>query len=64
MQPHQERVVAEQADLAEKVTKLHSFIGGDIYNSLDKDEQQRLVSQITYMRGYNDVLLKRIQAFG
>jgi hypothetical protein len=63
MQPHQERVVSEKDELYTKIEKLSSFIGGDVYSTLDEAEQYRLSRQLTYMQQYSEVLGERIDAF-
>lgn len=63
MQPHQQRVVDEKDELAEKLTKLNSFIGGTIYDSLSVDERNRLCRQAAVMKDYLDILNDRINAF-
>lgn len=63
MQPHQERVVIERDELAEKVQKLGVFLDGDIFKSLDPKEQGRLFTQQAYMTLYLEVLGQRIAAF-
>lgn len=65
MQPFQERVVAEKADLDEKITKLAVFTNpnGPIFPTLPEDEQDRLNRQLTLMSNYSEVLGQRIAAF-
>lgn len=63
MQPHQERVVAERADLDEKRAKLSAFIDGQVFETLDAAEQDRLRRQQDAMSVYSDVLRERIAAF-
>lgn len=63
MEPHQERVVAEQNDLTTKIESLEAFVAGDVFAGLGLDEQRRLKDQLAYMNGYNDVLIARIEAF-
>lgn len=64
MQPHQQRVVDEKDELAEKLTKLNDFIGGNnIYDSLPADERNRLARQAFVMKDYLDILNERIAAF-
>lgn len=63
MQPHQQRVVDERDDLADKLTKLNSFIGKDMFNSLPAEERIRLARQATVMKDYLDILNDRINAF-
>ncbi len=69
MQPHEERVVTEQKELAERLTKLRSFIGSggsepsSIYLKLPTDEQARLKTQEFHMSMYWRVLGDRIAEF-
>ena len=63
MKPHQERVVAEREELDSKRIKLQSFIGSEMFLSLDKDEQARLLRQSKIMNDYSCVLIERIGAF-
>ena len=63
MQPHQQRVVDEKAELSDKLDKLETFVGGAIYNSLPPDEQARLTRQKLIMELYEQVLSERISAF-
>lgn len=64
MQPHQQRVVAEKAELDEKLTKLRAFIGSETFLRLDTAEQVRLRMQAVHMAAYSQVLGERIEAFG
>jgi hypothetical protein len=63
MEPHQQRVLTEKDELAEKLTKLNAFIGGTIYMSLPSEEKIRLARQACIMKDYLDVLNDRIAAF-
>jgi len=64
MQPHQERVIAERSELAEKTEKLWQFISSNkIFFTLPNDEQLRLGRQHTHMKAYLEVLDERIAAF-
>lgn len=63
LQPHQQRVVAEKADLDEKLAKLLAFFQTPAFRGLSVDEQSRLHSQAAYMKGYSTVLGERIAAF-
>ena len=64
MQPHQERVVAEKAELDEKLGKLVEFIkGAEIFTQLPEAERGRLVRQADVMRDYSNILRERIAAF-
>lgn len=61
--PHQQRVVDEKATLDDNLAKLNRFIGGEIWATVDKAEQRRLVRQRTIMYLLQDVLDERIAAF-
>lgn len=61
--PHQQRVVAEQTELNEKLAKLTAFSDSEMFTTLDYDERQRLRQQRVAMAEYNRVLLARIEAF-
>lgn len=63
MKPHQERVVAEKAELDGKRERLTSFIGGPTYRTLDATEQSRLNRQLEAMTLYSNILDERIGAF-
>ncbi|HIH4784016.1 TPA: crAss001_48 related protein [Morganella morganii] len=38
MQPHQQRVVDEKAELDDKISKLTAFTGGDIFKSIHQED--------------------------
>ena len=66
MQPHQERVVKEKAELDEKLGKLHAFCFGHdtkIFGSLSPEERDRLERQYDAMKLYSNILAERIAAF-
>lgn len=63
MEAHQERVVAEKAELDEKHTKLVDFFQSDTFKSLPVDEQARLSRQSKVMGEYSNILSERIAAF-
>ena len=63
MQPHQQRVVDEKAELDEKLTKLDAFGRTPLFASLPDDEQGRLNRQHSLMEQYSAVLGERIAAF-
>lgn len=63
-QPHQQRVVDEKNELAEKVTKLGAFIlDNPIFNTLDVEEQTDLHRQYAVMQTYLTILDSRISRF-
>jgi hypothetical protein len=63
MQPHQERVIAERAELDQRLGKLLKFLDTDLFFVLDPAEQARMHRQAQLMSGYSDVLGERIAAF-
>ena len=64
MPPHQQRVLDERAELAEKHGKLGIFIeNSPTFALLPVAEKRRLFRQQTYMGLYLDVLQERIEAF-
>lgn len=65
LQPHQQRVVTEKAELDEKATALSNFIGtSPVFDTLDASEQERLKEQNDVMWQYSEILGARIAAFG
>jgi hypothetical protein len=64
LQPHQQRVVTEREELADKLSKLSAFIVGSVFASLPDAEQERLRRQAQIMDAYVNVLDERIAAFG
>ena len=64
LQPHQQRVVDEKADLDDKLGKLHDFIQENpTFKALPEDEQKRLQRQDLVMAEYSQILSERIAAF-
>jgi hypothetical protein len=64
LEPFQERVVAEKADLDIRIEGLRAFLTTEIFASLDQAEQGRMTQQLSVMRDYSDILGERIRAFG
>lgn len=63
LQPHQQRVVAEKAELDDKLAKLNAFGRTPLFASLPADEQGRLNRQHLLMEQYSAVLGERIADF-
>lgn len=63
LQPHQQRVVAEKAELDERIEKLNSYFEQPHFRSLHTDEQARMLHQAVLMEYYSKVLGDRIEAF-
>lgn len=64
LQPYQQRVVTEKAELDKKATALSDFIGlSPAFVILDMTEQELLREQCEVMWLYSEILGKRIAAF-
>jgi hypothetical protein len=63
LQPHQQRVVAEKADLDEKINRLDAFLQSTTFNNLEPADQELLSEQVVHMRDYSAVLQLRINRF-
>lgn len=63
LQPHQQRVVEEKAELDDKIEKLTAFIAGGLFKTLPSDECSRLTRQRVAMLDYSRILGARIEAF-
>ena len=63
MQPHEQRVVDERNELEGKINKIWEFIGGDIWQSLNKVDQDLLAIQHNAMTAYSATLSARISRF-
>ena len=63
LNPHQERVVIEQKELAEKLAKLTDFTFTPTFAALPAPEQERMNRQHGIMEQYASVLGERIAAF-
>lgn len=63
LKPHQQRVVAEKADLDEKLKKLIAFLWTDAGIALETEERTRLERQCKPMKAYSKILGERIAAF-
>lgn len=61
--PHQLRVLNEEAELAERHTKLCAFLASDKIVAVSPEEQNRLDQQEQFMRGYLALLRDRIAHF-
>ena len=63
LQPHQLRVIEEETELNSRLNKIKMFIGTPLYLSTGLNEQVRLCEQLAHMKGYSEVLARRITAF-
>jgi len=58
-----DRVVAEKAELDEKIGKLQTFATGPIFDKLPPEEKGRMHNQFSVMQDYSKILGERIAAF-
>lgn len=65
MQAHQLRVAEEKKELDEKIEALYDFIVvfQGFFETLTKDEQERLKRQLEIMKQYSEILEERIKNF-
>ena len=61
--PHQQRVVAERAELSAKLIALAGFFATGTFQTLDAAERARMFRQIAIMADYVMILDERIAAF-
>jgi hypothetical protein len=64
MDPHQERVLEEAAELGKRMERLLAFTLGPVFQHLHPAEQDRMSRQLGHMGAYHNVLLERIAAWG
>lgn len=53
------RIISEQNELLDKLTKLNNFISSEKFKSIDDENQRLLKMQSNAMSIYNDVLNMR-----
>ena len=58
------RLVNEQFDLQEKISKLRSFIESENFNKIDDSQQKLLMDQLDAMERYNNILVERLSLLG
>lgn len=63
MTPHQLRVIEEKVALDDKLSKLGTFLHGETFATIDRDEQTRLNRQYSVMTTYSQILSERIATF-
>ena len=62
MDSFKERMIAEHKELAERVTKLSTFINSaDIFGTLEEDEQNDMKEQLRAMIQYRVALERRMR---
>jgi len=63
IQPFQQRVINEKAELDTRIDKLVDFIAGGVYPTLEAHERDRLIRQRLIMHQYSLILAERIEHF-
>ena len=58
------RLVNEQFDLQEKISKLKPFIESENFNKIDDSHQKLLMGQLDAMERYNNILVERLSLLG
>lgn len=61
--PHQQRLIAERAEVAERVRKLSVFSSTPDYRALAAEDRALLAQQFLHMTQYLDAVTRRIAAF-
>lgn len=63
MQPFQQRVINEKAELDTNIFALDAFTKSERFPSLPEAEQLRMIRQLAVMQEYSSILGERIDAF-
>ena len=58
------RLVNEQFDLQEKISKLKPFIESENFNKVDDSQKKLLRDQLDVMERYNSILVERLSLLG
>ena len=58
------RLINEQFELQEKISKLTPFIESEAFKNLNEDQQLLLTKQLVAMNEYNSILIERLRLFG
>jgi hypothetical protein len=61
--PHEERMLVERGELADKLEKLTAFIESEAWHRLPEPDRDLLVEQRNHMTAYLGVLQRRIARF-
>lgn len=63
LQPHEERVLVERGELADRLDRLTTFIGGEAWHKLPETDRDLLIEQCNHMTAYLGVLQRRVARF-
>ena len=58
------RLINEQFDLQEKISKLKLFIESENFKKVDDSQQKLLKEQVEVMERYNNILVERLSLLG
>jgi hypothetical protein len=58
------RLVNEQFELQEKISKLKPFIESENFKKVDDSQQKLLKEQVEVMERYNDIIVERLSLLG
>ncbi len=64
MEAFKVRLVNEQFDLQEKISKLKPFIESENFKNVDDSQQKLLKEQVEVMDRYNNILVERLSLLG
>ena len=64
MEAFKVRLVNEQFDLQEKISKLKPFIESENFKNVDDSQQKLLKEQVEVMDRYNNILVERLLLLG
>lgn len=63
MKQHEERALTEKAEIDTKREYLMAFIEGEVFGTLQPEDQNLLKLQLSVMKTYSDILAIRIGKF-
>ena len=63
MEPHEQRVVTEKAELDEKIVKLEAFLDSQTAQNMGWKDLGLLGNQLNAMKYYSGILGERIKRF-
>ena len=63
MQPYEQRVMDEKAELDARLERLRAFISGETFSALDGLQRDLMARQAAYMSAYSQTLGERIATF-
>ena len=63
VEPWQQRVIDEHAELDKKIGALAAFLAGERFSTLPSAEKARLTHQLSAMQEYRSILSERIAAW-